>query len=51
MKFLKNSKKLIPFAIFIAALATLSSCNRGMGCPTWSIGDTVEVSADDAYLE
>ena len=43
MKKLKNLKKVIPFLIFAATTITFSSCNRGMGCPTFSIGDTVEV--------
>ena len=29
----KFIKKLIPFVLLIAFLATFSSCNRGMGCP------------------
>lgn len=51
MKLLKSTKKLIPFAIFVAALATLTGCNRGMGCPTWSIGDVIETPANDDILE
>ena len=44
-------KKVIPFAIFLATLASLSSCNRGVGCPNnFSIGETltqcVEVAAN-----
>lgn len=30
---MRNLKKLLPFVVFLLALATLSSCNRGMGCP------------------
>ena len=29
----KFIKKLVPFVILIAFLATFTSCNRGMGCP------------------
>jgi len=43
MKILKNSKKFLPFVIFAVTTISFSSCNRGMGCPTFSIGDTVEV--------
>lgn len=42
----KKVKNLIPLVIFFAAMATLTSCNRGMGCPNnFSIGDTaVEIA-------
>jgi len=43
MKFLKNLKKIFPFVIFASTIVIFSSCNRGMGCPTFSIGDTVKV--------
>jgi len=43
MKFSKNLKKLLPFVIFAVTTMSFSSCNRGMGCPTFSIGDTIEV--------
>ncbi len=43
-------KKVIPFVIFLAVLASFSSCNRGVGCPTFSAGDVVsqcvEMTAD-----
>lgn len=40
----KFIKKLIPFVILIAFLATFSSCNRGMGCPNnFSIDTAVKV--------
>jgi len=35
-----NLKKLIPAIALVAILVALSSCNRGMGCPTFSIDDT-----------
>ena len=43
MKILKNLKKLLPFIIFALATVSMSSCNRGLGCPTFSIGETFEV--------
>jgi len=43
MKFLKKLKKLLPFLIFAATTITFSSCNRGMGCPTFSISGAMEV--------
>lgn len=40
----KLIKNLIPAVILIAFLATLSSCNRGMGCPNnFSIDTAVKV--------
>lgn len=38
---MKNLKKLIPFVILLFLVGTMSSCNRGMGCPTFSLEDTV----------
>ena len=43
MKILKNLKKFLPFIIFAVTTISFSSCNRGLGCPTFSIGDTFEV--------
>ncbi len=43
MKLLKKSKKLLPFIIFAVTTISFSSCNRGLGCPTFSLGDTIEV--------
>lgn len=41
MKF-KMLKKLIPAIALLALLTTLSSCNRGLGCPNnFSIGEAV----------
>ncbi len=37
----KQIKKLIPVAAFLFLMVSLSSCNRGMGCPTFSLEDTV----------
>ncbi|MEM1319757.1 MAG: hypothetical protein AAGG75_05835 [Bacteroidota bacterium] len=42
----KKIKKLIPFIAFLALMASLSSCNRGMGCPTFSVGDVVTEVVD-----
>lgn len=39
----KILKKLIPFVILLAAIATFSSCNRGMGCPTFSVDKVIKV--------
>ncbi len=36
-------KKVIPFVILLAAIATFSSCNRGMGCPSFSVDQVVKV--------
>ncbi|MFK7809960.1 MAG: hypothetical protein AB8F74_19300 [Saprospiraceae bacterium] len=48
MKF-KMFKKLVPVIALLALLATLSSCNRGLGCPNnFSIGDTVSAVVDAA---
>ena len=30
---MKSVKKLLPLVALIFALATMTSCNRGMGCP------------------
>jgi len=39
---IKRIKKLIPVVVCLALLTSLSSCNRGIGCPSdFSIGDTV----------
>lgn len=45
MNILKNAKKQISFGIFVLAIVTLSSCNRGMGCPTFSVENSVEILA------
>jgi len=37
----KIIKKVIPFVILLATIATFSSCNRGMGCPNNFSLDTV----------
>jgi hypothetical protein len=38
----KMLKKLIPAIALLALLASLSSCNRGLGCPNnFSIGESV----------
>lgn len=47
MKKMKFFKKLIPVFLLLAGLATLSSCNRGVGCPNnFSIGQAVETLVD-----
>ncbi|MFK8104013.1 MAG: hypothetical protein AB8G15_15880 [Saprospiraceae bacterium] len=39
---MRNLKKLAPIAIFVLALSTLTSCNRGYGCPnSISVGKTI----------
>ena len=39
----KKIKKIVPFVLFLAFAASISSCNRGMGCPNnFKIGDVVE---------
>ncbi len=49
---LKSIKKVIPCVIALAALVSLTSCNRGMGCPTFSLESaakvvkTIDVAAD-----
>jgi hypothetical protein len=40
---LKLIKKVIPCVIALAALVSLTSCNRGMGCPTFSLEDAAKV--------
>jgi len=47
MNILKNAKKQISFLIFVSAIVALSSCNRGMGCPTFSVENTVETIAQE----
>ncbi len=37
---LPSLKKLIPAIALATILVALSSCNRGMGCPTFSIDET-----------
>jgi hypothetical protein len=55
MKF-KMLKKLIPAIALFALLASISSCNRGLGCPNnFSIGESVvqveEVNANAFIAE
>ena len=41
-----NLKKIIPYAVFFFAIASLTSCNRGIGCPSdFSISKTVVKTA------
>ena len=41
-----NLKKILPYAVCFFALASLTSCNRGVGCPSdFSISKTVVKSA------
>lgn len=43
----KKIKNFIPFLLFLGLLATLSSCNRGMGCPNnFKIGNVVDQTVD-----
>ena len=42
-------KKILPFAVFLFAMASLTSCNRGVGCPSdFSISKTVVKAAQKA---
>ena len=44
-----NLKKIIPYAVFFFAIASLTSCNRGIGCPSdFSISKTVVKTAVQA---
>lgn len=38
----KLIKKLIPCIILLAAVMSMTSCNRGMGCPTFSVDQVVK---------
>ncbi len=40
------SKKLIPCAILLVVALCFSSCNRGVGCPTFSISTAVEAAVE-----
>ena len=41
-----NLKKIIPYAVLFFAIASLTSCNRGIGCPSdFSISKTVVKTA------
>ncbi len=40
----KIIKKVIPFVILLAAIASFSSCNKGLGCPTFSVDQVVNVA-------
>ena len=52
MKKMNSFKKLIPVFLFLFALATLSSCNRGVGCPSdFSIGQTAVETAVETVAE
>lgn len=43
----KIIKKVIPFIILLATIATFTSCNRGMGCPNNFSMDTVVSVVDN----
>ncbi|MEM9921377.1 MAG: hypothetical protein AAF990_24970 [Bacteroidota bacterium] len=44
---IRKVRKLVPIALFLFALATLSSCNRGMGCPNnFSLSSVVSAAGD-----
>lgn len=38
----RNYQNLIAFVVLLLAVVSLSSCNRGLGCPTFSITDTLQ---------
>jgi len=41
-----NLKKIIPYAVFFFVMASMTSCNRGIGCPSdFSISKTVVKTA------
>jgi len=43
MKKVKILKQLVPVIVFLGLLASLSSCNRGMGCPNnFSLDSDIE---------
>ena len=43
----KIFKKVLPFIILLATIATFSSCNRGLGCPNNFSIDTVVSVVDN----
>lgn len=40
----RNVKQLVFAAVVLVALATFSSCNRGVGCPTFSVDQPIEAT-------
>ena len=40
------SKKLIPCAILLVVALCFSSCNRGMGCPSFSISQVAKAAVE-----
>ncbi len=38
---MKSAKKILVFFAFVALVFSASSCNRGYGCPTWSLEEGV----------
>ncbi len=47
---MKSAKKILVFLAFAVLVFSASSCNRGYGCPTWSLEDGV-VSAVGEVLK
>lgn len=39
---LGNVKQLVFAAVLLVALASFASCNRGVGCPTFSVEEPIE---------
>lgn len=48
---IRTFRKLVPIALLLFAVATFSSCNRGMGCPNNFSLDTVVSAAGDQVIE
>ena len=46
-----NLKKILPYAVFFFVMASMTSCNRGIGCPSdFSISKTVVKAATNAPI-
>ncbi len=44
---MKSAKKIFVLFAFAALVFSASSCNRGYGCPTWSLEEGVTPVAGD----
>ena len=42
----QNVKQLVFAAVVLVALATFASCNRGVGCPTFSVDQPIETTVE-----
>jgi len=45
---IKAAKKAVILFAFLGLMTTLTSCNRGYGCPTWSVNETATEIVTDA---